>query len=122
MLVVEDTESVRVMVAETLLLEGNQVTEAKDGLEGLAALAVESFDLIITDLRMPRVDGYKMIEKARQLGNSEKVPILVMSADTDDPSVDRAFAAGATSRIDKPFSPGELLAVVERLMKPLPRL
>jgi two-component system chemotaxis response regulator CheY len=78
-LTVDDSSSVRQMVSFTLRAAGYEVTEAVDGKDGLAKVEREKFDLIITDLNMPNVDGIQLITALRKLPGYSFVPILMLS-------------------------------------------
>lgn len=115
-LVVDDTESYRIVLRGFLEQGGFTVVEAEDGLQALECLGKQSFDLILTDLTMPRLDGWGFVEAARKLPHASEVPIVVISALGEEEALDRAFAAGATSHVQKPFTAAELQRVVSRFL------
>ncbi|MGM7634321.1 response regulator transcription factor [Bacillus sp. Hm123] len=109
-LLVEDDQSIQEMVGSYLIKEGFTVTTASDGEEGLLKFTQESFDLLILDIMMPKIDGLEVVRLVRE---RSAVPILMMSAkDTD---VDKAIGLGlgADDYICKPFSMIELCARVK---------
>jgi two-component system chemotaxis response regulator CheY len=107
----------RQMVSFTLGKEGYEVTEAVDGKDGLAKVAGEKFDLIITDLNMPNVDGIQMIAAVRKTPGYSFVPILMLSTESQAEKKDAGRKAGATGWIVKPFNADQLVAVVKKLVK-----
>jgi two-component system chemotaxis response regulator CheY len=116
-LTVDDSASMRQMVSFTLRKEGYEVTEAVDGKDGLAKFAGIKFDLIITDLNMPNMDGIEMITAVRKLPGYSFVPILMLSTESQAEKKDAGRKAGATGWIVKPFNAEQLIAVVKKLVK-----
>jgi two-component system chemotaxis response regulator CheY len=107
----------RQMVSFTLCKAGYEVTEAVDGKDGLAKVAGEKFDLIITDLNMPNVDGIELITSVRRMPGYSFVPILMLSTESQSEKKDAGRKAGATGWIVKPFNADQLVAVVKKLVK-----
>jgi len=105
------------MVSFTLRKAGYEVTEAVDGKDGLAKVTGEKFDLIITDLNMPNVDGIQLIAAVRKLPGYSFVPILMLSTESQAEKKDAGRKAGATGWIVKPFNADQLIAVVKKLVK-----
>jgi two-component system chemotaxis response regulator CheY len=116
-LTVDDSASMRQMVNFTLRKAGYEVTEAVDGEDGLAKVTSERFDLIITDLNMPNVDGIQLITSARKIPGYSFVPILMLSTESQAEKKDAGRKAGATGWIVKPFDADQLVAVVQKLVK-----
>lgn len=116
-LTVDDSSSVRQMVSFTLQKAGYEVTEAVDGQDGLAKVGGGKFDLIITDLNMPNVDGIQLITAVRKLPGYSFVPILMLSTESQAEKKDAGRKAGATGWIVKPFNAEQLIAVVQKLVK-----
>lgn len=116
-LTVDDSASVRQMVSFTLRTAGYEVSEAVDGKDGLAKVDRAKFDLIITDLNMPNVDGIQLITALRKLPGYSFVPILMLSTESQVEKKDAGRKAGATGWIVKPFNAGQLVAVVQKLVK-----
>ncbi len=92
-----------------------RVVQAEDGVHGLEVLAGSKPDVIITDINMPRMDGFGFIQDVRGDEQHRAVPILVLSTESDDDKKQRARAAGATGWIVKPFDPGKLVDAVRRV-------
>jgi len=115
-LTVDDSRLMREMLRATLTGAGYEVIQAGDGIEGIEALETSTPDVIITDINMPRLDGYGFIERVRADERRRGTPILVLSTESDAEKKARARAAGATGWIVKPFDAGSLLAAVRRVM------
>jgi two-component system chemotaxis response regulator CheY len=116
-LTVDDSPSVRQMIKLVLAPAGHVVVEAGDGAEGLAKAKAQRFDLVITDLNMPVMNGLQMIRALRALPSFAGVPIVFLTTESDDAVKQEAKAAGATGWITKPFKPEQLLAVVAKLVR-----
>jgi len=95
---------------------GYRVTEAVDGLDGLTKARSAKFDMVLTDLNMPNMDGLKMIEEMRRLPNQVGVPILFLTTESDIEMKNRAKAAGATGWLTKPFEPDQLVRLVKKVL------
>jgi two-component system chemotaxis response regulator CheY len=117
-LTVDDSASIRQMVGFTLRKAGYEVVEAVDGKDGLCKAGSEKFDLIITDLNMPNMDGIQMITAVRKLpGAVAFVPILMLTTESQPGKKDEGRKAGATGWIVKPFDANQLIAVAQKLVK-----
>ena len=114
-LTVDDSRTMRDLLMVALTQAGYEVLQAEDGLLGLQVLQNESVDLIITDINMPRLDGFGFIEGVRQDALRRSIPILVLTTESDQAKKDRARQAGATGWIVKPFSPDKLVDAVRRV-------
>lgn len=115
-LTVDDSSSVRQMVGFTLRRAGYEVAEAVDGRDGIAKADVDKFDLIVTDLNMPNVDGIQMMTALRKTPGYAFTPILMLTTDSQPEKKDAGRKAGATGWIVKPFNPDQLVAVVRKLI------
>jgi two-component system chemotaxis response regulator CheY len=116
-LAVDDSTSVRQMVTFTLRNVGYEVAEAIDGKDGVGKASSGKFDLIITDLNMPNMDGIQMISAVRQLPGYSFVPILMLTTESHPEKKDAGRKAGATGWIVKPFNSDQLVSVVQKLIK-----
>lgn len=114
-LAVDDSKSLRQMVSFTLRGAGYDVIEAEDGQEALAIARTESFNLVLTDQNMPRMDGLTLIKSLRALPNYRTAPILVLTTESSDEMKQQGRAAGATGWIVKPFNPERLVEVVKKV-------
>ena len=115
-LVVDDSRSLRQMVAFTLQQSGYQVTEAQDGMEALEMAQGSPFDLVLTDQNMPRKDGLSLIQDLRRTPAFQSTPMLVLTTESGTEMKVQARAAGATGWITKPFDPQSLIDVVARMI------
>jgi two-component system chemotaxis response regulator CheY len=115
-LVVDDSRSMRQMLSFTLQQSGYRVIEAADGVEALELVAQTSFDLILTDQNMPRMDGLTLIEDLRRKSAYNAVPLLVLTTESGAEMKARARAAGANGWIVKPFDPQSLISTVVRMI------
>lgn len=112
-LIVDDSNMLRDMVKYALNEGGYpDVTEAIDGADGLAKARVASFDLIVSDINMPNMDGFEMISEIRKLPTYAKTPILTLTTEKNDDMKAKGKAVGATGWIVKPFVPEQLLKAV----------
>ena len=115
-LTVDDSASIRLTTKVTLTNAGYSVTEAINGAEGLAAAQNGQFDLIVTDLNMPVMDGLTMIEELRKLPSQAGVPIIFLTTESDAELKARAKAAGATGWLTKPFDPENLVKIIKKVL------
>ncbi|AEN88430.1 Uncharacterized transcriptional regulatory protein ycbL [Priestia megaterium WSH-002] len=113
-LIVEDDPFISEMVKEGLVKEGYEVTAVFDGEEALEILNVQTYDVILLDLMLPKVDGMECLKIIR---SKSMVPVLIMSAKDED--VDKALGLGfgADDYIAKPFSMIELLARIKAIIR-----
>lgn len=114
-LTVDDSRTIREMLRQTLADAGFTVFQAADGMEGLEVLDRSEPDVIVTDINMPRMDGFEFIENVRRGGRWRGVPILVLTTESDPEKKIRAREAGATGWIIKPFNPIKLVEAVRRV-------
>jgi len=114
-LTVDDSRAMRDMLKHSLTEAGFRVLQAEDGVEGLEVLALESPDVIVTDLNMPRMDGFGFIEALRADVNRRSMPVLVLTTESDGDKKTRARAVGATGWIMKPFDPVKLVDAIRRV-------
>jgi two-component system, chemotaxis family, chemotaxis protein CheY len=114
-LTVDDSRTMRDMLRVALCDAGFTVVQADDGVHGLEVLEDAVPDVIITDINMPRMDGYGFIEGVRSHPRHRAVPILVLSTESTMEKKMRAREAGATGWIVKPFSPEKLVDAIRRV-------
>lgn len=113
LLIVDDSTMLRDMLVYALNEGGyNDVTEAVDGVDGLEKAKLSKYDLIITDINMPNMDGITLVSKLRELNSYAVGPILVLTTERSDEMKSKGKAAGATGWIVKPFVPDQLLKAV----------
>lgn len=114
-LTVDDSASMRALLNHALTSSGFTVEQADDGIAALEWLAANEVDVVITDINMPRLDGFGLIERLRAGSRHRDRPILVLSTESSDEKKARARAAGATGWIVKPFDSEKLAAAVRRV-------
>lgn len=107
----------RTVLFHTLRDAGYEVFEAVDGEEALRKIKRTRFDLVVLDIMMPRMSGYEVLEKIREMPSRAKTPVLIVTAKHDPDGLQREVAAGAADHIVKPFLPSELEEVVKRALK-----
>ena len=115
-LVVENETSNRILIERVLSTSGYRCLSASNGLEALDILDREQVDLILTDLSMPVLDGYRATQLMRARPGLEKVPIVAVTAFALHDEGEAAKQIGCTEYLTKPFKPRQLLEVVERLL------
>ena len=114
-LTVDDSRTMRDMLLMALEDAGYTVIQAVDGVDGLETLAAKGADVVITDINMPRMDGFGFIEGMRADPAFSAVPVLVLTTESDAAKKQRAREAGATGWIVKPFDPVKLVDAVRRV-------
>jgi two-component system chemotaxis response regulator CheY len=114
-LTVDDSRTMRDMLRLALADAGFRVVQAEDGVHGLEVLRGETPHVIVTDINMPRMDGFGFIENVRSDARHRAIPILVLTTESDAEKTDRARRAGATGWIVKPFDPVRLVDAVRRV-------
>ncbi len=116
-LIVDDSESIREVVIFTLENAGYKVLSAVDGQDALKHLNGNHFDLILTDLHMPNLDGIGLIKEVRKMEAYKYVPILYLTTESQQSIKMEAKQAGATGWIVKPFMPEKLIAAIGKIIK-----
>lgn len=114
-LTVDDSASMRMLLKASLTAQGFRIEAANDGVAGLARMHELSPDLLITDINMPEMDGFELIEAVRQVHGFRGTPILVLSTEFSDDKKARARTVGATGWITKPFDAVKLGAAIRRV-------
>lgn len=117
-LVVEDSKTMRSMLADSLArIPGMEVAEAENGLAAIRALAAEKFDLVVTDVNMPVMDGLQLVRHVRGDPRHEKTPVVVITTEDAPHDRDRALALGANAYIEKPIQAPRLIRAVKKLLE-----
>jgi len=115
-LTVDDSRTMRSMLMLALTDAGHTVIQAEDGVHGVEVLNQSGgVDVIITDINMPRMDGFGFIDHVRRDPRCRSTPILVLTTESEPTKKQRAKDAGATGWIVKPFDPAKLVAAVRRV-------
>lgn len=116
-LAVDDSASMRKMVSFTLLGAGYKVVEAVDGQDALEKAQNQTFDLVLTDQNMPRMDGLSLTKKLREHPNFVQTPILILTTESSDQMKQAGRAAGATGWLVKPFDPNRLIEIIQKVIR-----
>lgn len=104
-LVVDDSATIRKFAMFALRAGGHQVLTAQDGLEALEMLARDAVDLVITDLNMPRLDGFGLVQALRENAAYAGLPIIILSSLSSDEEKEQGMSLGANAYLTKPFDP-----------------
>lgn len=115
-MVVDDSTSLRMMMAFTLGNAGYSVIEAENGLDSQERLNGSQINMFIVDLNMPHVDGFELIRSIRGMSQYKFTPILILTTESLEDKIKDAKATGATGLITKPFKPDQLIDVIQKLM------
>lgn len=115
-LAVDDSASMRQMVSFALKQAGYDVVEAANGQEALGVAKGRKFDLVLSDVNMPVMDGITLIKQLRALASFKFTPILMLTTEAGTHKKQEGKQAGATGWIVKPFNPDQLLATVKRVL------
>jgi two-component system chemotaxis response regulator CheY len=116
-LIVEDSPMMRQLLVQALVrLKGLAITEAEDGVAALKRIRSTRFDIVITDINMPVMDGLKLIQSIRSDEVHAEAPIVVITTENSPADRDRAIALGASAYITKPIQASEVLAAVGKLL------
>jgi two-component system chemotaxis response regulator CheY len=115
-LAVDDSASMRQMVSFTLKGAGYEVEEAADGQQALSKAKGGKFNLVISDVNMPVMDGIALIKELRALTDYKFTPILMLTTESTSDKKQEGKSAGATGWIVKPFNPDQLLATVKKVV------
>lgn len=115
-LVVEDSQTMRSFVVNALEEADFEVTTAKSGLEALKVLAQHQFDMIITDVNMPDINGLEVVKYVREKSSAKDTPLLIISTDGRDQDRERGMKLGASDYLIKPFPSEKLISIVRRCL------
>ncbi len=115
-LAVDDSASMRQMVSFTLKAANHDVVDAEDGLQALGLAQMQSFDLVLTDVNMPVMDGLELTKKLRELESYRFTPILVLTTESGTDKKEQGRVAGATGWLVQPFNPEKLLATIKKVL------
>jgi two-component system chemotaxis response regulator CheY len=116
-LIVEDSPTMRQLIVFALKrIRGLNIVEAGDGVDGLKKLSATKFDMILTDINMPIMDGLKLVSLVRSDPNYASVPIVIITTEGASEDKERAIALGANAYITKPIQTTQILEVAKRLL------
>jgi DNA-binding response OmpR family regulator len=115
-LVADDETDLRELVAYRLTRAGYRVVEARDGEEALRLALAQPPELVVSDVMMPKLDGYDLTRRLRAEEATRRLPVILLTSRAQEADVARALDAGADGYLTKPFNPEELLAVVRAIL------
>lgn len=115
-LLADDEQVLRMLITDTLEDEGYEIEEAEDGIEAFEKFQTNNYDLVILDNMMPGMTGIEVAEKIRSHTANHDIDILMLSAKNQQSDVDRSTQAGIEFYMSKPFSPMQLIDVVEEIL------
>jgi DNA-binding response OmpR family regulator len=115
-LVADDEEDLRELVTYRLTRSGYQVIGAGDGQEALDLAAERTPDLMVLDVMMPKLDGYELTRRVRAEETLRSIPVILLTARSQESDIDRGFEVGADDYLKKPFNPDELVARVRAVL------
>jgi CheY-like chemotaxis protein len=117
-LILEDHDSVRLLLGTTFRGENYQVVTKKDGIEGMAWLAAGNIpNMIILDINMPRLNGLDFMRQINRSGLYKDIPVIMLTANDDEDDIIEAFALGIQNYVQKPFNPLSLKDKVSKILK-----
>lgn len=116
-LIVDDSKTIRNLVAFIMKKEGFKVTMAEDGIDGLEKLySADHIDLIISDINMPRMDGFTFIKTVREQDAYRDVPIVVLSTEGKEQDIQQGLQLGANLYMVKPAQPDKMMKNIRMLL------
>ncbi|HDN79851.1 MAG: two-component system response regulator [Chloroflexi bacterium] len=115
-LVAEDERDILELITFSLELGGFEVIQAMDGLEALEKAIVEKPDLVLLDIRMPKLTGYEVCEKLKESEVTRDIPVVFISAKGQEMEIKQGLEAGAVDYVVKPFAPDELIRKMQEII------
>jgi DNA-binding response OmpR family regulator len=116
-LVIDDDPSVRSLVADSLEIEGYEVHTAEDGFSGLRAIEAHKPDCVLLDVMMPGLDGHQVLQRIRAAEERPALPVVMLTAYSDDATAWQAWTEGVDYFLAKPFDADELLRYLDYLFE-----
>ena len=116
-LVAEDDTDIRELIVLTLQFNGFGVVQAEDGQQAVDIAAAGDIDLILMDVRMPRMTGFQACEKLKTIESTKDIPVIFLSAKGQESEIATGLQAGAADYLLKPFAPDELIKTIKRVLK-----
>jgi len=116
-LVAEDERDIRELIGFTLRFAGFEVVLAVNGIEAVEKVAQEQPDLVMLDVRMPKMTGYEVCRRLKENPETSDIPIVFLSAKGQEGEIEQGLASGALEYIVKPFAPDELTSQVKEILQ-----
>jgi two-component system, chemotaxis family, chemotaxis protein CheY len=117
-MVVDDSDSMRNVIATTLKSAGYDILEGSDGKDALAKLTGQKVHLIVSDVNMPNMDGFEFVTEVKKLPAYRFTPVIMLTTEMAESKKEKGKEAGAKAWMVKPFKPEQLLAAVAKLIAP----
>lgn len=115
-LIAEDDQDIRELVVLTLQFSGFDVKSVDDGAAAVEAAKAETYDLILMDVRMPRMTGYEACRRLKEMELTQNIPIVFLSAKGQEAEIQTGLQAGAADYILKPFAPDVLIKTINDVL------
>lgn len=115
-LIAEDDKDIRELIVLTLEFNGFEVVSAEDGQVALEKAQTQPFDIILMDVRMPRMTGYEACRQLKNMEATKDIPIVFLSAKGQETEIQTGLAAGAADYVLKPFAPDQLVQTIKRVL------
>ena len=115
-LIAEDDQDIRELIVLTLQFSGFDVVSVEDGSLAVEKAKVEAFDLILMDVRMPRMTGYEACRRLKDMESTKNIPIIFLSAKGQEQEIQTGLSAGAADYILKPFAPDTLVNTINKVL------
>lgn len=115
-LIAEDDQDIRELVVLTLQFSGFDVVSVEDGSLAVDRAKSEAFDLILMDVRMPRMTGYEACRRLKDIDSTKNIPIIFLSAKGQEQEIQTGLSAGAADYILKPFAPDTLVNTINKVL------
>ncbi|MCZ7670761.1 MAG: response regulator [Chloroflexi bacterium] len=116
-LIAEDDQDIRELVVLTLQFNGFDVVSVENGALAVEAAQNNQFDLILMDVRMPKMTGYEACRRLKEIDATKEVPVIFLSAKGQESEIQTGLSVGASQYILKPFAPDELISTIHRVLK-----
>lgn len=115
-LCIEDSPATQKFISFTLKYKGYEVVTANDGVEGMEKVSNDTFDLIILDIMMPRMNGLEVLKEVKRNPEFANTPVIMLTSEKGEADRQAAMELGASNFLNKPFQPPELLGAVEKII------
>lgn len=115
-LIVDDSSSMRQVVSIALKKEGYHVVTAQDGKDGVSKVNLDKFDIIVSDLNMPNMNGIEFIKAVKQNANNKFVPIIMLTTESATDLKEQGRQAGAKAWLVKPFKAEQLVGAIKKIV------
>ncbi len=116
-LIAEDDHDIRELIVLTLTFNGFEVVPTEDGQSAVEIAPTQHFDLILMDVRMPRMNGHQACEKLKSMESTRHIPVIFLSAKGQETEITTGLQLGAAGYVLKPFAPDELIGTIRRVLQ-----